>query len=154
MAAGPNSSEAEMHNTAIEYLYRDASNYKSWNYAVLPGTVDENQIEEIFRCCDCGEFFIPEQVGLPADRLDEYDRSEDDHLWCELLSITATEEEPTVDVAAQTVYRRFLNAKDRWDPLRLLYCGGYTFDDANLRTAKESRKASPSRKADTKGIQR
>lgn len=141
-----------MPNTAIEYLYRDASNYKSWNHAVLPGTVDDAQNKEIFECCDCGEFFIPEQVGLDADRLDDFERNDDDHLWCELISISATEEVPTVDLPAQVLYRRFLNAKGRWNPLMLQFGDVYAFDDSSLKSAKDVWKTSAGRVDAVKGI--
>ena len=51
-------------NTRISYLYRDADNYKMQNSCVIMGVITEAQIAEIISCLDCGEYFIPRQVGL------------------------------------------------------------------------------------------
>ena len=37
-------------NTEIEYLYRDASNYKKWNTAVLIGELSEADQQTILDC--------------------------------------------------------------------------------------------------------
>ena len=37
-------------NTKIEYLYRDASNYKKINQVIVSGTFDEAQKESIRDC--------------------------------------------------------------------------------------------------------
>ena len=34
-------------NTIIEYLYRDASNYKQWNKVVIRGELSSEQLERI-----------------------------------------------------------------------------------------------------------
>lgn len=50
----------------LTYLYRDAGNFKIWNEILLVGSINA----ELHRVCtealECGEFFIPEQVGLPS----------------------------------------------------------------------------------------
>ena len=51
-------------NTLIEYMYRDASNYKKTNVAVLKGRISLGQIGLIESSLNDGEFFIPGQVGL------------------------------------------------------------------------------------------
>ena len=53
-------------NTKIEYLYRDASNYKKTNQVIVSDTFDEAQKESIQDCLFEGEYFIPRQVGFPA----------------------------------------------------------------------------------------
>ena len=70
-------------NTRISYLYRDADNYKMQNSCVIMGVITEAQIAEIISCLDCGEYFIPRQVGLPEKRFDRFDE-EADHCWFEL----------------------------------------------------------------------
>lgn len=66
-----------MANTLISYLYRDASNYKVHNEAVLEGEITEEQVQDILsHTCD-GEFFIPELVGLEGKRFNTYDPQED-----------------------------------------------------------------------------
>lgn len=58
-------------NTKIEYLYRDASNYKKINQVIVSGTFDEAQKESIQDCLSEGEYFIPRQVGFPEMRFDK-----------------------------------------------------------------------------------
>ncbi|MBP3585213.1 MAG: hypothetical protein J6J59_05960 [Peptococcaceae bacterium] len=72
----------EQLNTKIEYLYRDASNYKIYNECVVKGILTAEQREEIVDCLSEGEYFIPSQVGLPEKRFDDW--TEDDHPWFEL----------------------------------------------------------------------
>ena len=53
-------------NTKISYLYRDASNYKVGNTAVVAGEISEKDQKYIFgHCLDDDEWFIPHKVGLP-----------------------------------------------------------------------------------------
>lgn len=101
-------------NTKIEYLYRDASNYKVWNECVIRGEISEEQIETIISCLNCGEYFIPEQVGLPANRFDTV--TEDDHCWMELDadSFSSTDENPTVDLDVAQLVQRFQDIDGCW----------------------------------------
>lgn len=103
-------------NTRISYLYRDASNYKAFNTAVLRGLLSKEQIREIISCLEEEERFIPEQVGLPADRLDRYERCEDDTCWLELYEsgFEPTNQKATVEITAEELLERFRKAKDNW----------------------------------------
>ena len=52
--------------TVFDYLYRDASNYKAWGSLLLEGAAtvfDTARVSEVLHDCD---FFIAEQVGIPA----------------------------------------------------------------------------------------
>ncbi len=102
-------------NTKMEFLYRDASNWKQWNVAVLEGTLTEEQRREIIDCCDDGEYFIPELVGLPATRFGS--TTEDDHPFCELCmdNFSETDAEPTVTVTAEELLERFRANKGKWE---------------------------------------
>ncbi len=86
-------------NTRINYLYRDADNYKMPNSCVVIGEISEVQIAEVISCLDCGEYFIPRQVGLPEKRFDRFDE-EVDHCWFELSAdgFEATENVSNVDM--------------------------------------------------------
>ena len=112
-----------MKNTKIEYLYRDGSNYKRWNVAVISGTLSETQKKDILSSLEDGYLFIPEQVGLPCDRLDEYDRNEDDTCFCELYEhgFAETDESPDEGLEELTVdelHKRFVEAKGNWDVIK------------------------------------
>lgn len=50
-------------NTLVEYMYRDASNYKEVGRFVLGGRFDVSMIEPFL---SDRKFFIPERVGVKA----------------------------------------------------------------------------------------
>ena len=89
-------------NTRINYLYRDADNYKMPNSCVVIGEISEVQIAEVISCLDCGEYFIPRQVGLPEKRFDRFDE-EVDHCWFELSAdgFEATENVSDIDMTVR-----------------------------------------------------
>lgn len=70
-------------NTEITYLYRDADNYKVWNSCRVKGVITPEQVQQIVKCCDSGEFFIPEKVGLPEETFGSW--TEADHPWFEIM---------------------------------------------------------------------
>lgn len=61
-------------NTRVEYMYRDASNYKEFGSFVLGGRFDVSMIE---RFLSDHEFFIPERVGVKT--LVPATKTSDDH---------------------------------------------------------------------------
>lgn len=104
-----------MVNTKINYLYRDASNYKQHNEVVIAGKITEQQISTIVSCLSDGEYFIPKQVGLPETRFSEW--TEDDHCWFELsrYSFENTDRIPTIGITIEELISNFEKAKDNWD---------------------------------------
>lgn len=62
-----------MGNTLIQYLYRDADNYKVQNECVIKGVLSEEDIQTILDSLEDDEVFIPRLVGLPEKRFDTYD---------------------------------------------------------------------------------
>lgn len=109
------------NNTRVSYLYRDASNYKSWNEVILAGTLTKEQVRTIMSLCDSGEYFIPSQVGLPEVRFS--DISEDDHVWFELAEegFQMTTAKPTELITAEELYQNFLSVNGKWDDTTCLY---------------------------------
>lgn len=69
----------------FEYLYRDASNYKVWGTLRLEGVANEIDRQVLVSKFESGEFFIAEQLGIPALYADLWEFSngptEDDHVW-------------------------------------------------------------------------
>ncbi len=69
----------------FEYLYRDASNYKVWGTLLLEGVANETDLQVLASKFESGEFFIAEQLGIPALYADLWAFSngptEDDHVW-------------------------------------------------------------------------
>lgn len=102
-------------NTEINFLYRDADNYKSHNSVVVAGVVTPGQIKAILECCDEGTYFVPEMVGLPCTRFDE--ETEADHPFCELYedSFGMTKAPATVDISICELVGRFKSKKSTWD---------------------------------------
>ncbi len=103
-------------NTQINYLYRDASNYKKHQSVVVEGTFTDEQMKAIDKSLSEGLYFIPRQVGLPEERFDEV--TEDDHCWFEISieDFKQTSNEPTELITAKDVYEGFARAgKEGWD---------------------------------------
>lgn len=102
-------------NTRIFYLYRDASNYKVTNEVVVHGTMTEEQKAIIMDSLDCGEYFIPSQVGLPEVRFGSI--TEDDHCWFELTEddFVETTDLPSVSCDVNELVNAFHSHKGKWD---------------------------------------
>lgn len=77
--------------TVFEYLYRDASNYKSHGQVYLSGRLSDADRALIVSKLQDGEYFIAEQVGIPSLRQSLYELSDgptdDDHAWHEFGTI-------------------------------------------------------------------
>lgn len=106
-------------NTRIEYLYRDANNFKAYRTIVLTGVLTASDLTEIKNKCDWFDGdpkFIASEVGLPSPQEDmrEYGfPTDDDHVWCELLEIDTTTKPPTIELTAGRLHAAF--AKAAWD---------------------------------------
>lgn len=115
-------------NTKINYLYRDASNYKVHNECVISGPITEEEKRGILECCSgCANgddginpyeegYFKPEMVGMPAKRFETW--TEDDHEWFELNidGFSETDREPNLHVTAKELLDKFLiAAKASWN---------------------------------------
>lgn len=79
----------------FEYLYRDAGNYKTWCSVLLAGLATTDDMDIVKASLDRGEFFIAEQIGVPAAhaRADggKPVPNEDDHVWHEFSELRAAE---------------------------------------------------------------
>ena len=108
----------KFRNTKVSYLYRDGSNYKKANEVVVKGRMTQSMAGRIYSSCD-GEYFIPEQIGLPAERFDTI--TEDDTCFCEFdmrmeHDFIPTDEEPTVSMTTDELVRSFeLASSQGWD---------------------------------------
>lgn len=106
-------------NTRINYLYRDGSNYKMQNTAILQGEITPAQEAAIIDCLERGEYFIPSQVGLPERRFDKLEEH-DDRAWFEWQCCKLTDALPTVQMTVDDLVRQFAERKDNWDALAAL----------------------------------
>ena len=103
-------------NTELFYLYRDGSNYKRWNGPVIvEGDLTLTEKEEIISCLQDGERFIPEAVGLPAQRFEE--KTEDDWNYMELRvdDIESVAHESNCSMTAQQLLENFRELKGKWN---------------------------------------
>jgi len=111
-------------NTRIDYLYRDASNYKAYNSVVLSGKMSAEDAERISKCLCDGTYFIPRDVGLPEIRVCGY-RTDDDHCWFEweigvdkytgeAFGFELTEDKPTVGIRVSELVKNFESVK-KWN---------------------------------------
>ncbi len=50
----------------MEYLYRDADNFKAFGQVLLSGIITDTYISEVKSLLDSGELFVAEQVGIPT----------------------------------------------------------------------------------------
>lgn len=104
-------------NTIIEYLYRDASNYKRWNRVIIGGEMTQENLRRIeAKLFDC-EYFVPHDVGLPEHRIVSDYRTDDDHCWFEWQTYDdaeLTSAPPTVDLTVDQLVSNF-ESVIQWD---------------------------------------
>jgi len=96
-------------NIKLNYLYRDASNYKQYGSLVLanPNNIAAALVADIIsRNLIDGEFFDVDKWGVPALFFDK--ENEDDHEWHEFESVEITEEPPYSNVAIENLLGKIL----------------------------------------------
>lgn len=105
----------------LDYLYRDAGNYKSWRSVLLEGEATTADLDAIKASLDREVFFIAEQLGIPAAHASDEgytcSPTDDDHVWHEFCELRLAEAddisgEPWGTVAE--LVARFRSVK-RWD---------------------------------------
>lgn len=108
---------------AFDYFYRDAGNYKSFSTVWLSGTLSAAQKDELIACLECAEFFVAEQVGVPALYQELFDLSagptEDDHLWHTFEGFreeNALPQGSSIRGTASDLLEAFRSAKRSWQP--------------------------------------
>ena len=102
-------------NTRLNYLYRDAANFKTCNSVVLSGVMTDEMFEEMQCCCeDAKELFIPEQLGL--DLIRNWETTEDDHPYAELEDYELVPDKPTIDMTVEELLEKFREAEGNWRP--------------------------------------
>jgi len=72
-----------MLHTVFSYLYRDAANYKVHGRLWLEGALSAGDKARFQALLEDEEFFIPEQVGVPALQAERL--GADDHVWHEFV---------------------------------------------------------------------
>lgn len=90
--------------TLVDYMYRDASNYKQFGHFVLDGPFDLEAVEPFMWD---GEFFIPERVGVRT--LVPAEKTRDDH-YLHTIASTRVVEATDFLMPADTFVERFRQA--------------------------------------------
>lgn len=101
-------------NTLVEYLYRDACNYKVWNRAVVKGCITPEQIDTIMDCLIDDEYFIPNMVGLDEEKFSDCTEDDVDFFEIHRTNFTPTECKPSVNMTVEELVAKFQNAKGHW----------------------------------------
>ena len=106
-------------NTQMNYMYRDAANYKTHYEIVVGGKINEKQKEIIRSACEENTYFIPRAIGLEGGFTEmdtEYD-PELDHPWCEINenSFTLTRKKADSGFTVEELVEAFNNTKACWE---------------------------------------
>jgi len=107
--------------TAFDYMYRDAGNFKAFGTIVLKGYLSTGDQEIVCTSLDGGEFFVAEQVGVPALYDDLYKWSAgptvSDHCWHTFIGfreLNSAPEKGVVVFDAAAFISRFKSVTE-WD---------------------------------------
>lgn len=137
-------------NTLVCYRYTDASNYHARNEAIICGILTSEQKRVILDCLDPDGLFVPGAVGLDVELPWEFDPQDDHPFWSlDEDSFEETSQRPTVNISADAFVRAFVENKDRWEELGVVYMPDYEeeygsvdvaamIDEAKNRCAKQS----------------
>ncbi|HEX4890136.1 MAG TPA: hypothetical protein VFW37_07190 [Alphaproteobacteria bacterium] len=79
------------HDTIIEYMYRDAGNYKFYGRFCIAGILTMKAIEPYLLD---GEYFVPTEIGVPS--LVPEQMNGDDHLLHEFVSFSYSDSKESV----------------------------------------------------------
>ncbi len=110
-------------HVVMEYLYRDADNFKAFGQILLSGIITDAYVSEMESLLDSEEFFVAEQVGIPTlySQLWEFSNgpTRADHAFHELSKIRpATDSEiKSTDLWGTTdsLLESFRSVRQEWD---------------------------------------
>lgn len=109
-----------IRNIQLNYLYRDAGNYKAFGNEVFsnPDKLSVKEIERQIRTVLIDEqFFDPSRWGVKRLEIAEWD-DELDHDWHEFKSFKITHAEATNSQSISDLIRNISLAKDHCSPLK------------------------------------
>ena len=78
-------------NSCFQYLYRDASNYKSWGEVVFAGEASEPLLARLQGSFESGEFFIADQVRVSELFFPTWPLESSDHCFHEFDRLETTD---------------------------------------------------------------
>jgi hypothetical protein len=95
--------------TLVEYMYRDASNYKQFGSFILGGQFEVSSVRDFL---SDGEFFIPERVGVRS--LVPIEKTADDHCLHTLEATSRADDAPALMSAELFIERVKRAAGEGW----------------------------------------
>lgn len=107
--------------TAFDYMYRDAGNFKAFGTVILDGLLSEADRQMLRERLEGGEYFIAEQVGVPALYAQLYRWSDgttrSDHCWHEFIGFRDQESAPNerFPVAEAAAFIGQFRSVSEWD---------------------------------------
>lgn len=107
--------------TVLEYLYRDASNYKAWGAILLEGSCTPADETLLRTYLDSGEYFIPGKVGIdclqPRIWSAGFPPNSDDHDFHEFIELRSATAEDLLEMpvweSLNELLQRFQRAHSR-----------------------------------------
>ena len=127
-------------NTVIQYMYRDADNYKMSGRVIFDGRITEAQVRRLAEALDDGSF-IPGQVGI-EDLQEKFNDGKGewiddrDHPWHEVTGISYTHVLPEEDRHVGEFVDQV--AKTTWDPKYLPEAHAEMVERHEKRAAREA----------------
>ena len=118
----------------LEYLYRDADNFKAFGKILVLGNISKDYISEVESCLYASELFVAEQVNIPTlySQLWEYSNGPTiaDHAFHEFLSIRlATEQEISLldlwGESSKLLDTFRMASQQSWDCSRSVHCAEF-----------------------------
>ena len=114
----------------MEYLYRDANNFKAWGNVLLLGEMTSSYIDELRPLLDYGEYFVAEQVDIPVlyEQLWKYSNGPTctDHTFHEFFRIRPASDD---DLLSSSIWgdvthfmEKFRDTKGQWDCAKSIHC--------------------------------
>ena len=105
------------HYCVLDYLYRDAANWKTWGMVLLRGSLTVADLRRIESMLEAGEFFVPEQIGLESLTSARFSSTEgvsqNDHLWHEFKTIRVATTAEIVGLSVWGTTENLLELIDR-----------------------------------------
>ena len=121
----------DMNNyNVMEYMYRDANNFKAFGQLLITGNITNVDIVEFKSFLDSGEYFVAEQVGVPPlySQLWKYSNGSTiaDHAYHEFIEIRSATNEEISSLAAwgeiATLVSKFRHVRQDWDCQQSVHC--------------------------------
>lgn len=114
----------------MEYLYRDANNFKAFGQLLLSSNFTDRNLVDIKSFLEFGEFFVAEQVGVPTlySLLWKYSNGPTtaDHAFHEFAELRTASDEDVSSLkvwgSVDTLLAAFRDASQQWDCRKSIHC--------------------------------